>query len=390
MNAKLRLLISVLLIALTLGLGATVARHWGRTTFAGEERPPYEFVGPIVSLPEGMIGTWQVGNTPVEVTRKTQIEALAGPPQEGTWVRVRAVQVGDTLEAQTVQILPPDELPEYVDLHGVVLKVHGEIWNVSGRQVRVPASARIIGDISPTGAVATVRGHMEGTTLVADVILLSSATDEANRVEFVGQLEAVRGNTWVVDGVEVQAPKEVTPPPLGSLVSVRGQMVDTNRVSAERLAVEENPPTFLEGWLVDANNATQTWRILVSDPASAVGYEMTLAVPEDTPVDERAGLARPGARVQVVAQATGQGTMTATFARVLDAPRTYLTGTLVYIPTDPYAFPWTVDNTRVWVKPSTVLDRPLSEFRLGDRVAVSGVQQEDGTVVAQMLSHSKR
>ena len=389
MNAKLRLTISVLLLSVTLVLGFILTQQAERTTLAGSVQPPYEFSGPIVSMPPDVLGTWLVGNTRVVVDQKTDVRAADGPAQVGAWVRVRAVQEDDVLRAQVVRVLPRRAIPAAVDVHGVVNKVKGEIWLVSGRQVRVPESARIVGDISPVGAVATIRGHMEGTTLVADVVILSSATEEANRVEFVGELEAVRGTTWIVDGVEVQAQEEVKPPPVGSLVSVRGQMVDTQRVVAERLAVEEETPTYLEGWLTDGSANTRAWRILVSDGRDPVGQEVEVYISEETPIDERAGLVQPGARVQVVGT-PGDAGIDATFARVLDVPHAYITGNLVYIPQDPYAFPWTVDATQVHVSPSTVLDRPVHQFRLGDRVAVSGIRQPDGSILARMISGSKR
>ena len=389
MNAKVRVLISATLLALTLGLGLTLARHKDHTTLAGNLRPPYEFSGPIVSLPSDLMGTWQVGTTRVEVDRKTHIDTAGGAARPGAWVQVRAAQEGDVLRAQAVRVLPPAAVPTIEDIHGIVNKIQGDTWVISGRRVRVPPTARILGDVSPLGAVATVRGHREGTTLVADVILLSSATEEANRVEFVGRLDAVRGDTWVVDGIDVRAPPTVTPPAVGSLVSVRGQMVDTRRVVAERLAVAKAPPTFLEGWLIEGGTNASTWRVLVPDETDAMGREVTVEVEADTPVDERAGLARPGARVQIIGRDQG-ARVRASFARVLAPPQVYLTGTLVYIPDDPYAFPWTVDKTRVRVRPDTILDRPIAAFRLGDHVAVSGIQQPDGTLLARMISRSKR
>lgn len=351
-------------------------------------QPPYEFTGPILSLPANMLGTWQVGSTRVMVDRKTHITG-DGPVHMGAWVRVRAIQEGDILRAQAVRVLPPQAIPSAVDIHGVVNKVRGDVWIVSGRQVRVPVSARVVGNVPPVGAVATIRGHMEGTDLVADVVVLSSPTEEANRVEFVGQLEEVRGDIWVVDGVEVRAPQGIKPPPVGSLVSVRGQMVDTRRVVAEELAVEKGAPTFLEGWLTEGDEHTPVWHVLTPENGGPVGHEVEVLMSADTPVDERAGLARPGARVQVVGvQANGR--MKASFARVLDIPQAYITGNLVYVPTDPYAFPWTVDATQVHVLPDTVLDRPVDQFHLGDRVAVSGIEQADGTILARMISGSKR
>lgn len=389
MNARARLFISILLLGLTLGLGIAFTRHPESTTFAVGERPPYEFTGPIMALPDDTLGTWQVGTTAVLVDRKTQVDETAGRVQVGTWVRVRATEEGNTLRAEIVRVLPPQNVPASVDIHGIVRKARGDIWNISGRQVRVTANTRIIGNVDPADAVAMVRGHMEGTTLVADVILLSSATEEANRVEFIGRLDEVRGDVWVVDGVEVRAPEGVAPPPLGSMVSVRGQMVDTRSVVAERLAVDETPPTFIEGWLVEGGSPGHTWRVLVANGPDNRSSEIEVEVPSDTPVDEREGLARPGARVQIVATNTDDR-VTASFARVLESSYTYLTGTLVYIPEDPYAFPWTVDKTQVWVRPNTVTDRPLDAFRLGDRVGISGLRQPDGTLVARMISRSKR
>ncbi len=398
MNARLRIFVSLFLLVLTLGLGMTVAHQPALVSLAGEEAPPYEFFAPIISIPEGGLGTWQVGTSTIEVSRKTTIDTTAGLVQPGNWVWVRAVEEGGQLHARVIRVLGPEEIPPYVDIHGVVLKVRGDIWIISGQQVRVHAKTRILGDLSPQGAVATVRGHMEGTTLVADVILLSSPTDEANRVEFLGRLEEVRGNTWVVDGVKVEVPKDTQPPPLGSLVGVRGQAHDMDRIQAEEVLLQPSPPVFIEGWLVDAGEDKRMWRLLVSQEGQGTGREIQVSVPSNVPVDERAGLARVGARVEVVGHLSSPDRVDATFVHVLEARQTYFTGIVVYIPTDPYAFPWTVENTspehpgtvRVWIRPTTVLDRPVSDFRLGDRVAISGLRDKDGIIVARMMSHSKR
>ena len=398
MNVRTRISISLLLLALTLALGIMLARQPTFISLAGEDQPPYEFVAPIVAIPNGSVGIWQVGQTEVEVTSKTAIDTTAGPARPGAWAWIKAVSNQGILRALAVRILAQDEVPPYVDVHGIVRKVYGDTWIISGRQVRVHPGTRILGNRSPQGSVATVRGHMEGTTLVADIIMLSSPAEEANRVEFLGRLEEVKGTTWVVDGIEIEVPQTVKAPPIGTLVGVRGQVKDTSRVQAEELMVQQAPNTFLEGWLIDASADKRVWRILTSEQGKNTGREVQVSLSANVPVDERVGLARVGARVEVIGTSLDGNAVEASFVRVLEARQAYFTGVLVYIPEDPYAFPWTIEKAspqsegtiRVWVRSTTVFDRPISEFRLGDRVAVSGARGDDGTIIARMISHSKR
>ncbi len=162
--------------------------------------------------------------------------------------------------------------------------------------------------------------------------------------------------------------------------------------------MQQAPNTFLEGWLIDASADKRVWRILTSEQGKNTGREVQVSLSANVPVDERVGLARVGARVEVIGASLDGNAVEASFVRVLEARQAYFTGVLVYIPEDPYAFPWTIEKAspqsegtiRVWVRSTTVFDRPISEFRLGDRVAVSGARGDDGTIIARMISHSKR
>ncbi len=393
MNGKLRVLISAALLVITLTLGVTLAREDASTTLAGTSQPLYEFIGPISALPEDMTGIWVIGDTQVEVTQHTNIDEVKGRISPGVWVRVRARRTEDgRLYAELVRVLPPNDVPGRVEVHGIVQKVQDDVWLISGKYIRVTRKTRIQGDVRlRRGSVASVRGHLEGTTIVADEIVLTAPEQERTEVEFLGRLDEVRGNIWVVNGIEVVAPENVPPPPIGTLVSVRGQSADGVKVIPKQLAVEAEPSTRLEGWLVDADNTQGTWEVVINRRNASASRQVRVRLSPDTPVDERAGVAEPGARVEVLGSPADEDVVVASFARVLEPQNVYLTGTLVYIPSgDPYAYPWTVDETQVWLRPTTVTDRPIGEFRLGDRVAVSGWRQADGSVVALMISRSKR
>ncbi len=395
MKVVLRLWLSVLLLVVSLLLGIALARPLAVPSMAGSEQPVYEFIGPVVSLPEGIFGTWIIGQTRVEVTAETQLDRAKRKLRPGIWVQVRGERIPTGLQARAVRVLSPEAVPNRVELHGVVEETSDNTWVVSGTRVTLTSQTRIVGPVpgmygtSPVGAVASVTAFWEGTTLVADIIRLRTLAEEAQEVEFLGRLEAVRGNVWVVDGVEVTVPEGSVPPPTGTLVSVTGQAVGAGRVRSLQPPTVTVATTEVEGWILQQSADAGEWELLVDTTAPA-GERMWVTVPSDTPVDERAGRARPGARVTVRGIPQADARLRATFVRVADSRFFMFTGTLTYIPSDVYAFPWTVGETQVWVRPSTVTDRPLSEYRLGDRLAVSGWRQPDGTVVALMLSRSKR
>ncbi len=392
MNSVTRVLCSAFLLALALLVGIALARQNSPMAMAGSSRPPFEFTGPITEMPATLWGTWRVGATPVEVSPQTSLDEGKEAFRVGTWVQVRAQEGPIGLQALAIRALRNVPASMSVELRGPVTKVSPGLWVIAGRQVLVNATTRVVGDVAtPQGAVATVKAHWEGTSLVADEIRLTTPAEAARTVEFVGRLEAVRDSVWVVDGVEVLRPEGVAePPPLGSLVSVSGEVVGERRVRPQRLAVEAVPTTSLEGWVLSAGDPERGWEVLVDGDTPRTARHLWVEVPTNTPIDEREGPVRPGARIALRGISQEDERFVARFVRVVDAEPEYLTGVLTYIPEDPYAYPWTVDETRVWVRPTTVTDRPLGEFRLGDRVAVTGWRRSDGSLIAYMLSLSKR
>ncbi|NPA91432.1 MAG: hypothetical protein GXO55_08295 [Chloroflexi bacterium] len=391
MKATTRKALAVLVLLALLMAGYFVGSYFSRQTFATNNEPPIEFMGPVQAMPDDLWGTWQVGDQEVVVTRKTTLNTVAGRAQVGAFVQVRAHKEDDRLVADVIRVLSSEDATVPLTLHGIVESVGEGEWIIDGTPVRVGAHTRVMGwPHARPGLVATVQGHMEGTTFVADLIQLTTVEEESSRVEFIGVIQEVRGNNWVVNGLEIPAPPGATPPPPGSLVRVSGHMEGDNRLVPSTLSVYP-PDVQLTGWLLDQEtegDVTQ-WNVLVED-GSQRGEEVLVRLKPDTPVDDSAGAAGAGARVAVYGAKQAQGVVEATFARVVEAHYAFLIGTLVYVPEDVYAYPWTVNDTQVWVRPDTISDRPLSEFKAGDRVAISGVYQNDGTFLAYMISHSKR
>ncbi len=392
MKKRLRSVLQTALIVALLVGGYVIGSRLHARTFASDSTPPVEFAGHIRSLPSGIFGAWRVDDQTVLVTRKTTLDTVNGTPAEGVPVHVRAHEEGDHLVADVVRVLPAREDISTFSLHGLVQEVGEGYWVVNGRRIQVDRHTRISGtsQVVP-GQVATVRGHREGDAYVADEIDLSTVEEEATLVEFTGVVEEVRGATWVVNGLEIPAPPGEAPPEPGTLVRIRGHLQGPNKLIPTYLSLQP-PDVQLTGWLLRREQRAdeQRWDLLVEEGASP-GQEIAVRIRPDTPVDEREGTVQAGARVTVYGERKDDSSVEATFARVLETRYTFLIGTLVYIPEgDLYAYPWTVNDTQVWVRPNTISDQPHDTFRVGDRVAVSGVYKDDGTLIAHMISHSKR
>ncbi len=391
MKKKIRSTLGIGVILTLLILGYIIGGQLHARTFAGNSSPPVEFVDRIRSLPANTFGIWRVGSHDVHVTRKTKLDTMNGPIVVGAPVHIRAHTENDTLVADVVRVLSEEEGTTTFTLHGLIEEIRDGEWVISGRRVRVDAHTRIRGDLrARPGLVATVKGHREGDELVAEEISLSTVEAEANKVEFIGVVEEVRGATWVVNGLEIPAPPGEPPPEPGTPIRVSGYLQGPSKLIPTYISL--NPPDIqITGWLLrqEQKGEEQQWALLAEE-ANAPGKEFTVKIKPDTPVDEREGTVRAGARVMVYGEKKGDTSVEATFARVLETRYTFIIGTLVYIPDDLYAYPWTVNDTQVWVRPNTISDRPHKEFRVGDRVAVSGVYKDDGTLIAHMISHSKR
>ncbi len=401
MNVHVRLFLSTLLLALSLVVGHIVARHGGQEVRAAKSLPPVEFYGPIKELPPGRLGRWIVGTTPVVVTSKTHVDSTRASIAINRWARVRGSYQDDRLYADSIVALPEQSVPRTVDMHGIVQKVMGQIWMVSGHQVRISPTTSIEGSVPPhAGVVASVEGYLDGNIVVARRITLRRPEDEERDVEFLGRLERVDGTTWIVNGLEVHVQPHVKPPPIGSLVGIQGHLSGT-RVLANKVVQDVAPRVSLDGWLIETQPNQHEWHVLVHKADAARTVRVRLA--SDTPVDERMGLVQPGAQVEVLGHEITQDVIQATFARVLKPRHAYVTGTLIYIPEDRFAYPWTVfkqtssesradksEEIQIRIRPTTVSDRPFTEFYVGERVAISGIPQEDGTIEVLMISHSKR
>ncbi len=398
MNVHIRLILSTFLLALSLLVGQVVTRHGDQEVLAEKNLPPIEFYGPIEVLPPGTLGQWIIGTTPVEVTSKTHLDTTASPIAIHRWVRVRGYQQDNRLYASLIVVLSDNDIPQTVDIHGIVQKVTGQIWLVSGHQVRISPTTSIEGSVSPrAGVVASVAGYLDGNIIVAERITLRMPEDEERDVEFLGKLEEVDGTTWTVNGLKVRVPPHVKAPPIGSLVGIQGHLSGTH-VLANHVAVDVAPHISLDGWITDVQPEHYEWQVLVHEGNAIRSVQVLLA--PDTPVDERNGLVQPGARVEILGRENPTGVVQATFARVLEPRHAYVTGTLIYIPEDRFAYPWTlfVNNTdngtekeiQIRVRPTTISEQPITDFRVGERVAVSGVRQDDGTIEVLMISHSKR
>ncbi|MEZ4866562.1 MAG: DUF5666 domain-containing protein [Caldilineaceae bacterium] len=80
--------------------------------------PQQQFIGVIATLPDGLIGTWDVGEWSVEVTSTTQLKEKAGPFEVGVRVRIWGEERDDgSILASKIESLP---LPRIVYVGEIV------------------------------------------------------------------------------------------------------------------------------------------------------------------------------------------------------------------------------------------------------------------------------
>ena len=388
MKKQTQIVLAVLLSVLALVLGYLLGAQQQVALSASNSAPPVEFTAPLNAIPEEIFGTWQIGGYEVIVTHKTDIRFEPHYVNPGALVHVRAHDEARGLVAERVELV--QDTPYTLNIHGPVSKIQDGFWIVGNKRIKVLPKTRISHiDGPPLGRIASVQVHVEGDTFVADAITLTTRTDEAAESEFIGQLEEVRGNIWVINGVNVQVRNGTSAPPIGTMVRVRGRILADGTLQSEELAVKPTE-VRIKGWIV-GQEAENVWQVLVEGAQGGGTQRVNVRVDSNAPVDEREGMMQAGAHVEVAGITETPNEIRATFVRVLNKQNTYLIGTLIYIPSgDRFSYPWTVDETQVWVTPNTLSDKPLDSYRLGDRVAVFGFQQEDGSIAARMISPSKR
>jgi len=202
-----------------MGVGQPPAPGSAPGSGAPDDGGPGEFVGPIITLPEGgLLGLWDVGGRKVSVVSTTRLDQAHGTIAVGAMVEVNGlpdrsgIVVAGSVEVRTApSAVPPGEVPVpgKVELAGRIesLPAAGLIgnWQVGGRAVIVTAGtmldpghgAFIVGaSVEAKGALDT-EGALKATKV--ETTEGNGASEPA--LEFWGQVVALPTGTTGLSGV---------------------------------------------------------------------------------------------------------------------------------------------------------------------------------------------
>jgi hypothetical protein len=182
-------------------------------------------------------------------------------------------------------------------------------WVVGGQRFVVTPSTQIdarAGDLAE-GARARVEAVSRNGSLVAKRFVVLTGEAEAETIHVEGRLEQAKGASWVVSGLNVEAPSSVSAPDIGTLVALEGSRAGDVFVADRVITTfdtETESPVLLRGDIrtIDANGA---WKVGLA----------TINVSDDTVI---VGKPQQGTRVFVWATRDSEGQLHAAYANVVD------------------------------------------------------------------------
>jgi hypothetical protein len=233
---------------------------------------------------------------------------------------------------------------------------------------------------------AQVHGTLSGQGIQASRIVVVSAEGEAI---YQGALRAMNGAAWQIDHITVEiGPTTVfsgAAPVVGSQVQARGAETGPNRLAAAHIWILENasPAVRFVGWLqrIDGQAAPFLWRVNLIDGPQLRPVLMT--VYRDTPIDESAGPAMPGAWLAGEAVHLGNSVYRPNTIAVLPrAPKGQFVGQIVSLPPSGLFGIWQVGQYRVEVASDTGI---VGTPHAGAMVWVSGTPDYANVIQAQLI-----
>lgn len=374
-------------LALTLPflLGAS-SRSAAPASLAPADSPPTSsvaFEGMIHAVGAGVPALWVVDRYPFTVISTTAIISNGLVAQPGGWARVEAVK-GTGLQATTLELqtVPTSDIYNRIE----VLNEAQGLWRVGNTWVAIGPETQVTGAPPAVGSLALVHGVRSADGIDASQILVVSADAE---VVYQGTLNLMGPSIWQVDDVTVDiAPTTVfsgAVPVLGSQVLVRGVETGPRRMRAAQIWTLEtiDPQVSMTAWLlrIDGSGFPYLWRVNFLD--GPVLRPVFVAVYGDTPVDETAGPAQPGAWLAIEAIHQGNAFYRARSVAVLPrAPKRQIIGQIEALPPSGVAGIWRVGEYSVEVSSTTGI---VGNPGVGDMVWVSGAPDYANVLQAQLI-----
>ncbi len=388
MKRQFPLLIGAFALALLLGVLLRGLAGWPvesdrPATADAPPAPGLAFEGTVHMVGAGTPALWVVGDYPVTVISTTIVITNGLAAQPGIWARVEALKQA-TLQATTIELQPAPTSDLYDRIRAI--DAGRGVWQVGNTLVSVGPETVVIGSAPAVDHWAQVHGTLSGQGIDASRIVVVSADGEAI---YQGLLRAMNGSVWQIDHVTVEiSPTTVISggaPAIGSQVQARGAEVGPSRLAAAHIWIlEDATPEFrFVGWLqrIDGQAPPYLWRINLIDGPQLRPVLMT--VYRDTPIDESAGPAMPGAWLAGAAVHQGNTVYRANAIAVLPrAPKSQFVGQVVSLPPSGLFGIWQVGQYRVEVASGAGI---VGSPRVGAMVWVSGPPDYANVIQAQLI-----
>jgi hypothetical protein len=217
-------------------------------------RPEVRLKGPIASIPDGRVGTWDVAGQDIVVTGDTRFNERGGPLVVGGWAEVYALEEGGALTALRIRSI---EFQEEVEIYGVIRAFSDTSWTLSTIDLAVDdatmaTAAPQLELLAHAAATMGVNGSLLARTLR---VFWQEPGGLHPAVQFRGTVETLPGEgltgDWTVSGrtvvvteatsiIQLKAVVEV-----GSTVHVVGWEVD-GAVQAVQITVIAGE---MRGWV---------------------------------------------------------------------------------------------------------------------------------------------
>jgi len=131
---------------MALAAGSVFAGGHGRDGRMYAQADQYEskIYGTVRTVPQGMLGTWNVNGREINVTRNTLIEEKHGKAEVGAYVEVEGISSGNSLNAYKIEVKRDSR--EVRSIHGTIESIstgNSGIWTVNGQDILVNRDTRI-------------------------------------------------------------------------------------------------------------------------------------------------------------------------------------------------------------------------------------------------------
>lgn len=134
-------IIAVLMgLYMALAAGSVFASEHGRDGRMYAQADQYEskIYGTIRSIPQGMIGTWNVNGREINVIRNTIIEEKHGKAEAGSYVEVEGISNGNVMNAYKIEVKRDSR--EARSIYGKIESIstgNNGLWLVNGQEILV-------------------------------------------------------------------------------------------------------------------------------------------------------------------------------------------------------------------------------------------------------------